>query len=142
MAIPKRIPLPHNDVFPYGAFLVSEVTPVNDFERSTKDTKVQQLDKDNGLPVWAVDVVDADPEAPRKSKTVTVKIAAKHQPVPPSNDSASPFTPVEFDGLTALPYIEESGNFSRIAWSVRAAGMHAPGKSVPRPAGDQVKGAA
>jgi hypothetical protein len=32
-----------------------------------------------------------------------------------------PFTPVEFDKLTATAYIEENGNFSRVAWSFRAA---------------------
>lgn len=126
MAIARRFKITHDEVFPCGAYLVSPVVPVFDFDRSTKDNKVQQVDKDTGLLLWAVDVLDADPEAGRKSKTVTVKIAAKVQPVPPSNPGGSPFTPVVFDGLSALPYIEESGTFSRIVWSFKAQGMAAP----------------
>jgi hypothetical protein len=106
--------------FPYGAYLVSEVSPVFDFERSTRDTKVQQVDKDTGKLLWQVDVLDADPEAKRSSKTVSVKIPANHQPVPPGNNGSSPFTPVAFEGLTALPWIEASENFSKISWSFRA----------------------
>lgn len=67
-----------------------------------------------------------------------MKIAAKHQPVPPENKDGSPFTPVELEGLTALPWIEESGSFSKISWSFRAEGMRAPGsakKSTSQPVG-------
>lgn len=123
MAIPRRMKLDHADVFPLGAYLVGEVSPVWDFEKSTKDVKVQQPDKDTGLPLWSVDVVDADPEAQKKSKTLTVKIPAKVQPVPPKALPGLPFRPVAFENLTALAYIEESGSFSRVAWSLRADAM-------------------
>ncbi|WP_298457889.1 plasmid replication, integration and excision activator [uncultured Cellulomonas sp.] len=134
MALARRFKVAHNDVFPMGAYLVSEVTPVHDFEKSTRETKVQDVDKDSGLPVWSVDVLDADPDAPKKSKTVTVKIAAKHQPVPPANDGASPFTLVIFENLTATPWVDSSrcaapepGRPHRCraqsAWSFRADGM-------------------
>jgi hypothetical protein len=126
MAIARRFKITHDEVFPFGAYLISEVGPVFDFERSTKDNKVQQVDKDTGLLLWSVDVLDADPDAGRKSRTVSVKIAAKVQPVPPPPDPASPFRLVVFEGLSALPYIEESGNFSRIAWSFKADGLTAP----------------
>ncbi len=126
MAIARRFKITHDEVFPFGAYLISEVGPVFDFEKSTKDTKVQQVDKDTGLLLWSVDVLDADPDAGRKSRTVSVKIAAKHQPVPPPAQEGSPFRLVVFEGLSALPYIEESGNFSRIAWSFKAAGLTAP----------------
>ncbi len=59
--------------------------------------------------------MDAYPDAGRKSRTVSVKIAAKHQPVPPPAQEGSPFRLVEFEGSSVLPYIEESGTFSRIA---------------------------
>lgn len=62
MAIPKRIDFTHDYVFSSGAYLVSEVRQVNDFDRSTKENKIQQIDKDNGLPVWAVDVVARTPK--------------------------------------------------------------------------------
>lgn len=80
MALARRFKVAHDEVFPFGAFLVSDVAPIYDFERSTRENKVQDLDKDSGLPMWSVDVLDADPEAPKKSKTVTVKFAAKVQP--------------------------------------------------------------
>ena len=123
MAISRRFPIPFELVFPHGAYLVSEVSPVFDYERSTKDNKVQQADPDTGLLLWQVDVLDPDPEAKKSTKTVSVKMPAKVQPVPPGNDTAFPFTPVVFEGMSALPWIEESGSFSKISWSLRATGM-------------------
>ena len=128
MAIARRFKIGHDEVFPFGAYLVAEVGPVFDFEKSSKDAKVQQVDKDNGLPLWSVEVLDADPEAGKKSKTVTVKIAARVQPVPPEALPGLPFRPVVFQGLSALPYIDDGGKFSRIVWSFKAESMTAPGK--------------
>ncbi len=129
MAIARRFKIGHDEVFPFGAFVVAEVGPVFDFDKSSKEVKVQQLDKDNGLPVWSVEVLDADPEAGRKSKTVTVKIPARVQPVPPDALPGLPFRPVVFLGLSALPYIDDAGKFSRIVWSFKAEAMTAPGKA-------------
>jgi hypothetical protein len=129
MSIPKWLQVGHEQVFSFGAFLVSEVTPMIDFDRSSGDNRVQATDRDTGLPMWQVEVLDGDPAAPKRSRTVTVKFAAQTQPIAPTNSSGTPFTPVIFEGLTALPYIEKAGDFSRIAWSFRAAGMTAPGKS-------------
>ena len=42
---------------------------------------VQQADKVTGLPLWVVEVIDADPEA--RQRTVKVKVAAEYQPVLP-----------------------------------------------------------
>lgn len=126
MAISRRIPMSSEVAFPMGAYLVSEVSPVFDFEKSSKDNKVQQIDKDTGKPLWQLDVLDADPEAKRASKTVSVKIPANVRPVPPGNDGSSPFTPVAFEGLTAMPWIEASENFSKISWSFRATDVVAP----------------
>ena len=136
MAIAKRFKISHDEVFAFGAYLVGEVGPVFDFDRSTKELKVQQVDKDNGLLLWSVEVLDADPEAGKKSKTVTVKIAARVQPVPPDALPGLPFRPVIFQGLSALPYIDDAGKFSRIVWSFKAESMTAPAKSGPgTPAG-------
>ncbi|MBS4727539.1 plasmid replication, integration and excision activator [Mycobacterium sp. SM1] len=129
MSIPKWLHLTHDQVFPYGAFLVSEVTPMIDFDKSSGDNRVQATDRDSGSPMWQVEVLDGDPSAPKRSRTVTVKFAAQTQPVVPTNSSGTPLTPVVFEGPMALPYIERSGDFSRIAWSFRASGMTAPGKS-------------
>ncbi|WP_102146030.1 plasmid replication, integration and excision activator [Mycobacterium hubeiense] len=129
MSMPKWLQIGHEQVFPSGAFLVSEVTPMVDFDKSSGDSRVQATDRDTGSPMWQVEVLDGDPAAPKRSRTVTVKFAAQTQPAAPTNSSGTPFTPVVFEGLMALPYIERSGDFSRIAWSFRASGMTAPGKS-------------
>ncbi len=90
---------------------------------------MQQIDKETGKLLWQVDVFDADPEVKRAAKTLSIKIPANVQPVPPAGDGSSPFTPVELTGLTALPYIEEvSKTFSRIAWSFRAEDIVAPSR--------------
>lgn len=128
MPIPKWLQIDHNQVFALGAFVVSEVTPMIDFDKSSGENRVQARDRDTGLPMWQVEVLDGDPAAPKRSRTVTIKFAAPTQPTAPTNSSGTPFTPVVFDGLTALAYIERSGDFSRIAWSFRASGMRAPGK--------------
>ncbi|WP_226352838.1 hypothetical protein [Pseudonocardia sp. ICBG601] len=38
------------DVFPLGAFIVSEVEAVRDFDKSAPGRPVQQMDKESGLP--------------------------------------------------------------------------------------------
>jgi hypothetical protein len=129
MSIPKWLQVGHAQVFSFGAFLVSEVTPMIDFDKSSGENRVQARDRDTGLPMWQVEALDGDPAAPKRSRTVTVKFAAATQPTAPTNSSGTPFTPVVFEDLTALPYIERSGDFSRIAWSFRASGMTAPGKT-------------
>ena len=143
MAMQKRFPVAFDAVFPRGAFLVGEVEAVADFNAAAREdgSRPQQLDKDSRLPVWSVQVLDADPEAGKRDKTVTVKLLTQHQPVPPSNDTPFPFTPVEFVGLSALPWIDDNGaGRARIAWSFRAEGFAAPGqgasvKSEPAKAG-------
>lgn len=128
MAISRRFPIPFDVVFPYGAYLVSEVSPVLDFDRSTKERKVQAVDPDTGLLLWSVEVLDADPEAKKSAKTVSVRIPGKVQPVPPPNPQDLPYRPVVFEGMSALPWIEEVGSFTRIAWSLRATAMAEPQK--------------
>jgi hypothetical protein len=134
MAISRRFEIPFEVAFPEGLYLISEVERVPDFDKSTQENKVQQVDPDSGLPLWQVICLDLDPEAKKAQKTVTVKIPAKVQPVPPENRDGSPITPVMFEGLTALPWIEESGSFSKISWSFRANAIVAPGKAAGRPA--------
>lgn len=129
MAIPRRLPLAHRTVFPAGAFLVSEVSAVRDYDKSTRDAPVQKRDEDTNLLVWQVDVLDADPEASRAQRTVSVKILAEHQPVPPKAPEGIPFTPIEFDDLDALPYDDTNGPRPRIMWSFRASGFKTTGKA-------------
>jgi hypothetical protein len=130
MSIPKWLQISHDQVFSFGAFLVSEVTPMIDFDKSSGENRVQARDRDTGLPMWQVEALDGDPAAPKRSRTVTIKFAAATPPTAPTNSSGTPFTPVVFEGLMALPYVEKSGDFSRIAWSYRASGMTAPSKAL------------
>lgn len=131
MAIQRRIPVNHADVFPQGAYIVGEVEPVLDFNAPKREdgSRAQQVDKDNGLLMWSVQVLDADPDAGKREKTMNVKLAAKHQPVPPENTTGMPFCPVEFVDLVAVPWIDDNGPRPRLAWSLRAAEMTKPGTS-------------
>jgi hypothetical protein len=83
------------------------------------------------LPVCSVDVMDFDPDA--RERTFKVKIAAPVQPVPPEGLDGLPVRPVVLDGVTVTPYLKEVGNGrSRIAYSLRAAGMRAPGRAAAK----------
>ena len=127
-------------MFPGGAYAAGPVEKVRDLERSRKDEVIQQLDKDSGLPLWVVEVIDAQEDA--RQRTVKVKIAAQVQPVLPPPVPGSPFTPVEFDGMTATPYVDSSrcqakdtGKCgARVAYSLKAAGIRAPSRGLGRPA--------
>src|SRR3954447_1181037 len=128
MAVQGPFKVEFGELFPHGLGVVGAVGPVVDFDASTKERKVQARDKDTGLPVWSVDVMDFDPDA--RERTFKVKIAAPVQPVPPEALDGLPVRPVVLDGLTVTPYLKDVGNGrSRIAYSLRAAGMHAPGKA-------------
>jgi hypothetical protein len=126
MAMPRKVPVEFGVAFPCGAYMVGEIVPVRDYDRSTKERVVQATDPDTGLLLWSVEVVDADPEATKSTRTMAVKVAATVQPVLPPAPDGLPFRPVEFDRMTATAYVEETGNFSRVAWSLRAGEVRAP----------------
>ena len=128
MAIKGAIQMAHGDVFPHGCYMVGEVQAMRDFDRSTREQAVQAVDRDSGLLVWAVDVVDADPDT--RDRTVRVKVLAPVQPVPPEQAEGVPFRPIEFDGLTATPYVQStSSGRGWVVWSFRATGMRAPARA-------------
>ena len=134
MAIKGAIPMQHGDVFPHGCYVVGEIQAMRDFDRSTREQAIQAVDRDTGELVWTVDVVDADPDA--RERTLRVKISAPVQPVPPDTAPGVPFRPVEFDGLTATPYVATTASGrGKLTWSFRAAGMRSP-KGVPVAAGN------
>jgi len=128
MAVQGPFRVECGEVFPLGVGVVGAVAPLVDFDRSTRENRVQQLDRDSGLPVWVVDVMDFDPEA--RERTFKVKITAPVQPVPPSAVEGTPVRPVVLEGLLVTPYMKEVGNGrSKIAYSLRAAGLAAPGRA-------------
>jgi hypothetical protein len=123
MAVNGPFKVECGELFPHGLGIVSEVEPLADFDKSSKDNRVQARDKDTGLPLWQVEVLDFDQQA--REKTFKVKIAAAVQPVPPESVVQVPVRPVVLEGLTVTPYIKE-GNRPRIAYSLRCTGLAAP----------------
>ena len=130
-------PVEFGTVFPSGAFAAGGFEKVRDFDKSSGDRVVQQADKATGLPLWVIEVIDADPEA--RQRTVKIKVAAEHQPVLPPAAPGSPFTAIEFEGMTATPYVD-SGRCqgqgkcrARQAYSLKATGVRAPSR-LGRPA--------
>ena len=111
--------------FPFGVGMVGEVTQQDDFDKSTRENRVQARDKDTGLPMWQVEVLDFDEHA--REKTYRVKIAAAVQPVPPDAVAGLPIRPVVLEGLTITPYIAD-GPRPKIAYSLRCTGLAAPGR--------------
>jgi hypothetical protein len=128
VALQGPIPVDFALVFPDGVYAAGVFEPVRDFDASSNGRFVQSKDKATGLPLWAVEVIDADKEA--RTRTVKVKVAAPDQPALPASPAGSPFTPVEFTGLTVTPYVNQNG---KLGYSLNATGVRAP---VPgRPSG-------
>lgn len=131
MAVQGPFKVACEELFPYGLGVVGIVAELSDFDASTRENKVQSRDKDTGLPVWVVDVIDFDPEA--RERSFKVKISADVEPVMPPAVAGSPVRPVVLEGLTVTPYLKEMGTDRRtnqqrvkIAYSLRASGMAAP----------------
>jgi hypothetical protein len=123
VALQGPIPIDFGLVFPRGAYASGGTEPVRDFDASKDGRFVQSKDKTSGLPVWQVEVIDADPEA--RVRTLKVKIAAEEQPGIPHGTAGQPFVAVEFTGLTVTPYVNQAG---RLAYSLKAAGVRMAGR--------------
>jgi len=124
MAVQGPIPVEFAAVFPRGVFAAGGFEPVRDFDASKAGGRfVQSKDKQSGLPLWVVDVIDGDPSA--REKTARVKVAAADQPTLPAAPAGLPFVPVEFAGLTVTPYVNQAG---RLAYSLKATGIRSPGR--------------
>ncbi|CAJ64081.1 MULTISPECIES: hypothetical protein [Frankia] len=131
MAVPQRIPVRFEDVFPQGAYVLA-VEAANDFEKVKAGlADVQARDKGNGERVWSVRVLDADPAA-RKSE-VKVKMTGETPPDLPDMLPGTPFRPVVFDGLLVVPYVDSNGARPRQEYSLRASAMR-PASTGRRPA--------
>ena len=126
MALQGPIPVEFPVVFPAGAYAAGAFEPVRNFEASTGEKFVQSADKTTGAPLWVIEVIDADPAA--RTRAVKVKIAGPEQPVVPAAPHGSPFTPVEFTGLTVTYYVNQAG---RLAYSLKATGVRGPSRGRP-----------
>ena len=117
MAVDGRIPVRHEDVFPVPVILMS-VDPVEDFDKKRAGNEdPQDRDKQTGMRLWAVSVID--PSAPAGKREVKVKVAADVQPVPPDGVGHA----VEFDGLQVVPYLDTNRTKPRVGIAYRAAGF-------------------
>jgi hypothetical protein len=125
MSLQGPIQVEFGQVFPRGAFAAGGFEPLRDFDASRAGRFVQAKDKETGLPVWVVEVIDGDPAA--RDKTARVKVPAPDQPVLPAAaaGAALPFVPVEFTGLAVTPYVNQAG---RLAYSLKASGVRAAGR--------------
>ncbi|HOQ52426.1 MAG TPA: hypothetical protein PLF56_02305 [Micropruina sp.] len=110
-----------DEAFPHGVGIVGAVSAQRDFDKSSGDNSVQQLDAATGKRIWVVDVMDFDPEA--RERTFKVKIIADVQPVPPAEVAGLPVRPVRLEGLSVTPYLKEGMGRPRIAYSLRATGL-------------------
>jgi hypothetical protein len=110
-------------VFPQGCYLVGEVEPVKDFDKSTKERFVQARDKHTQELVWQVVVMDGDPKAKAAQKTVVIKIMDNEEPKAPAIPPGMPCVPVTFDHLSVTPYVHQGTG--RLAYSFRAKGLRA-----------------
>jgi len=128
VALQGPIPVEFGVVFPSGAYAAGAFEPVRNFDASTGEKFVQSSDKTSGLPLWVIEVIDGDPDA--RVRAVKVKVAAQTQPTVPAGQPGSPFTPVEFTGLTVTPYVNQAG---RLAYSLQAAGIRSPVRGRPGP---------
>jgi hypothetical protein len=126
MALQGPIPVDFALVFPDGVYAAGVFEPVRDFDASANGRFVQSKDKATGLPLWTVEVIDADKEA--RTRTVKVKVAAPHQPVLPASPPGVPFVAVEFAGLTVTPYVNQSG---KLGYSRRPASAPPPKAARP-----------
>src|SRR5215210_9440964 len=138
MAITGALKVDCGEAFPHGLGVISEVDSLDDFDKSSKENRVQARDKDTGLPLWQVEVLDFDPQA--REKTFRVKIASAVQPVPPEAIAGAPVRPVVLEGLQVMPYIKEVPNpkfgkvqgapatLPKLAYSLRCTGLSAPGR--------------
>jgi hypothetical protein len=139
MAMPRRFRVGSGDAFAHGLYVFpgTEVEPARDFDKSTRDKFVQEIDKDSELPIWTLEVMDADPDAPKAARALTVRIVSTEKPVLPEMPAGWPVRPVDFEGLMAIPYVDSTrctGERSRgehrcrarLAWAFRATGVVPP----------------
>ena len=123
MAVDGRIPVRHEDVFPVPVIVMS-VDPVEDFDKKRAGAEdPQDRDKQSGMRMWAVWVID--PSAPAGKREVKVKVAADVQPVPPAGLGQA----VEFDGLQVIPYMDTNRTKPRVGIAYRATGFRSGRKA-------------
>ena len=126
MALQGPIPVEFGAVFPSGAYAAGAFDPVRNFDASTGEKFVQSTDK----AIRRAAVGDRG-HRPRPAGTDPGGQGQGRRPGPaggPGRAAGSPFVPVEFTGLTVTPYVNQAG---RLAYSLKATGIRAPGRGRP-----------
>jgi hypothetical protein len=116
MAVTGAITVAFDEVFPNGAFLVSDVDQAKDWDLSTRENFVQRLVRDrdgkavklDGLEVkvWQVELMDRDPQARPDQRTVVVLLASPRQPVPPAPPDEDSLARVELVGMSMRLWVD------------------------------------
>src|SRR5918993_222198 len=132
MAINGAIRVDFGEIYPHGAFSVSDVEEARDWDRSTRENHVQQLVRDeegnpvlvDGLEVrvWQLQVMDGDPSVSMAQKMTVVRIASPRRPVAPATPAGQAGGP------------GGGGRPARPGFRFRAQGSAAPDRRGP-PAG-------
>lgn len=130
MALKPPIRVKFADVFGHGCYAVGDVEEVRDFEAMKAGRQAQARDKDTGEPVWQVAVMDGEPGLKATQRVVSVKIISSERPVISGAGEGVPFVPVEFEDMSAVPYVHQGTG--RLAWSYRARRVRALGATAAR----------
>ena len=136
-----RVPVESSYVLSRGGMVVS-IEAATDFDLRGKVDDAQARDKETGLRMWVVTVIDldqvyqpdAEPGGFRRTAEVKVRVMSNQRPVPPPARVAGFGPVIEFEGLTLTPYADtskctgsEPGRShrcrARLAYSLRATGI-------------------
>jgi hypothetical protein len=105
------------DVFPEGCYLVPRsISETCEYDEKTKTSR-PSVDEITGQRVYQCRVVHMDPEREGRARETVVKIVADQEPVPPTQ---TPYGPVDFVGLTAIPCGTDRGRTTYDSDSLRA----------------------
>ncbi|WP_308817752.1 hypothetical protein [Pseudonocardia alni] len=116
----RWIPIDTDRITFIGTSKTAEVAAYGELSDGTRQRipGKQQTDDVTGLPMYVVDVMVMDPDAPR-AEIIGVKVASNE---PPATTMGQP---VRFVGLRALGYVLNGGG-NRVQYTFRADGIESP----------------
>ncbi|MEV0357370.1 hypothetical protein AB0H71_15030 [Nocardia sp. NPDC050697] len=125
--------------FPKGLFLLGDIEAVTEFNSDRSAPKRQRVDLDNdgngsGKRLWRGTVTDPT-AANAKTASFDVTFVADVMPVPAAPEIVPGMRPITLVGLQIKPKIEGNGEFKRIGWNIRAAGIEGD-TNAPRSTGN------